>query len=442
MSASTDAFARAATALADAWRRDALLFQSSPTRVVNELLDACGSDHRPLVNLLLSIDATFRARFTVGSTTDAWEMRRAPLVHHLVATRYLQPDVARWVVDAWGAALGVGPANVPRPALSYDLEPVDSARGASFGGGGSTRGHGGGFAATPSPTVRGTKVAMPTPRAGGRSLATTRPSGMMATATATATATARPVPRARSTGMGVSPLQAAQAQRTERIWFGVMAATGLLVFVAGAIGIANRKSEAAKAAAILPNVTAAVRAIDGQSMLPLPPADPLTAPAVSASPAGPVRTPVRTPTDTATIAANADGKPAIALSAVATGLRGIYRVQQRVRVVDGSASCASIAAALAPGRTSIERIEHQPGSREFALATRSVNGTVDANGAFEIGPAVGTTDGIRWQFSMRGRFTATGFVAETQTETNAVIRWGRTQQCMTLADLVAERITR
>jgi hypothetical protein len=120
----------------------------------------------------------------------------------------------------------------------------------------------------------------------------------------------------------------------------------------------------------------------------------------------------------------------------------VYRVQQRIRVVDGSASCASIAAALAPGRTSIERIEHQPGSREFALATRSVKGTVDATGAFTIGPTVGTTDGIRWQFSMRGRFTTTGFVAETQTETNAIIRWGRTQQCMTLADLVAERITR
>jgi hypothetical protein len=440
VSATTDAFARAATALADAWRRDASLFQSSPTRVVNELLDACGSDHRPLVNLLLSIDATLRARFTEGSTTDAWEMRRAPLVHHLVATRYLQPDVARWVVDAWGAALGVGPATVSRPALSYDLEPVDSARGASFGGGGSTRGHGAGFAATPSPSVRRATVAMPTPRTGGRSVATMRPAGMMATTNTTATA--RPVPRARSTGMGVSPLQAAQAQRTERIWFGVMAATGLLVFVAGAIGIANRKSAAATAAAILPNVTAAVRAIDGQSMLPLPPADPLTAPVVSANPSEPARMPVRTPTDTATITANADGNPATALSAVATGLRGVYRVQQRVRVVDGSASCASIAAVLAPGRTSIERIEHQPGSREFALATRSVKGTVDANGAFAIGPTVGTTDGIRWQFSMRGRFTTTGFVAETQTETNAIIRWGRTQQCMTLADLVAERITR
>jgi hypothetical protein len=101
-----------------------------------------------------------------------------------------------------------------------------------------------------------------------------------------------------------------------------------------------------------------------------------------------------------------------------------------------------MAAVLAPGRTSIERIEHQPGSRDFALATRSVNGTVDANGAFEIGPAVGTADGIRWQFSMRGRFTASGFVAETQTKTSAIIRWGRTQQCITLADLVAVRITR
>ena len=191
MSASTDAFARAATALADAWRRDAALFQSSPTRVVNELLDACGSDHRPLVNLLLSVDATFRARFSAGSTTDAWEMRRAPLVHHLVATRYLQPDVARWVVDAWGAALGTGPLTVPRPALSHELEPVDSARGASLGGGGSTRGHGAVSPAISAHTTRGARAAMPTPRTGGRALATTRPSGM----TAIATATARPVPR-------------------------------------------------------------------------------------------------------------------------------------------------------------------------------------------------------------------------------------------------------
>jgi hypothetical protein len=414
VSASTDAFARAATALADVWRRDASRFETSPTRVINELLDACGSDHRPLVNLLLSVDATFRARFTIGSTNDAWEMRRAPLVHHLVATRYLQPDVARWVVDAWGAALGVGPAAVTRPALSHELEPAGASRTATSWGGASTYGHGAVLPAPPPTTTRGTNAIMAAPRTGGRSLATTRPSGNIATATA------RPVPRWRSTGIGVSPAQAAQAQRTERIWFGVMAATGLIVFVAGAIGIANRKSQAATAAAILPAVTPAVRAIDGQSMRQLPPADPLTAPVV---------------------VADADRGPDGSLSAVASGFRGVYRVHQKVRVVDGSASCSRLAAVLAPGRTSIERIEHQPGSRDFALATRAVNGTVDANGAFEIGPAVGTTDGIRWQFAMRGRFTATGFIAETQTKTSAIIRWGRTQQCITLADLVAERIT-
>ncbi len=439
MSASTDAFARAATALAEAWRRDASLFQTAPTRVVNELLDACGSDHRPLVNLLLSVDVTFRDRFTVGATTDAWEMRRAPLVHHLVATRYLQPDVARWVVDAWGAALGVGPATVPRPALSHELEPVGVSRTATAWGDASRHRHGAVLPAPPSTTVRGTNAAMPTPRTHGQAVTTMRPSGTIAAATA------RPVPRWRSTGVGISPLQAAQAQRTERIWFGVMAATGLVVFVAGAVGIANRKSQAATAAAILPAVTPAVRAIDGQSMRPLPPADPLTAPVVTVPPAGAAAPPERAPVRTdgrESIAGNADRTADESASAVAMGLNGVYRVRQNVRVVDGSASCASIAAVLAPGRTSIERIEHQPGSRDFALATRSVNGTVDAHGAFEIGPAFGTTDGIRWQFSMRGRFTATGFVAETQTKTSAIIRWGRTQQCITLADLVAERITR
>ena len=415
MSASTDAFARVATSLADAWRRDASLFDTSPMRVVNELLDACGSDHRSLVNLLLSVDATFRARVTLGSPNDAWEMRRAPLVHHLVATRYLQPDVARWVVDAWGAALGVGPATVPRPALSHDLEPMSVSRRATSWGAASTHGHATVLPTPPSAAVRRTTATMATTRASGQAVATTQPPGHMATATA------RAAPRWRSMGMGVSPQQAAQAQRTERIWFGVMAATGLMVFVVGAIGIANRKSAATAAAAILPAVTPAVRAIDGQSMPPRPPADPLTPPVVSA---------------------DADRRSDGSLSAVTTGLGGAYRVHQRVRVVDGSASCSSMAAVLAPGRTSIERIEHQPGSRDFALATRSVNGTVDANGAFEIGPAVGTADGIRWQFSMRGRFTASGFVAETQTKTSAIIRWGRTQQCITLADLVAVRITR
>jgi hypothetical protein len=434
VSASPDAFARAATALADAWRRDAALFDTSPTRVVNDLLDACGSDHRPLVNLLLSVDAAFRVRVSVGSTNDAWEMRRAPLVHHLVATRFLQADVARWVVDAWGAALGAGPLTVPRPALSH--EPVGVSRRATTLGAASMHGHGSVFPAPPSATARGHKAAMPTPRTSGRAVATTRPSGNMVIATA------RPVPRWRSTGIGVSPVQAAQAQRAERIWFGVMAATGLMVFVAGAIGIGNRKSEAATAAAILPAVTPAARAIDGQSMLPLPPADPLTMPVVSATPEEPARPPMNTPDSSEAISDNANRRSDASWSAVASGLQGTYRVQQRIRVVNGSASCASIAAVLARGRTSIERIEHEPGSRDFALATRSVNGTVDANGAFETRPAVGTTDGIRWQFSMRGRFTATGFVAETRTETSAIIRWGRTQQCLTLADLVAERITR
>jgi hypothetical protein len=125
---------------------------------------------------------------------------------------------------------------------------------------------------------------------------------------------------------------------------------------------------------------------------------------------------------------------------ISAGVAGRYRVEQRVRSVDGSLSCADVAAALANGRTSIEVITHVPGTYFFAMTSRGVTGIIDPDANFEAGPRNGTTDGVVWQFRMRGQFTATGFVGESRTTTETIIKWGRTQSCITVADLVAERI--
>src|SRR6476661_7513141 len=99
----------------------------------NLILDACGSDHRPLVDLVLGVGATVRpqlralARDGTPMTPARWERDRAPLVHAIVSTRYLQPEVSRWVVDAWGVALGIAPDVVLQPPSIAQVEPARTA---------------------------------------------------------------------------------------------------------------------------------------------------------------------------------------------------------------------------------------------------------------------------------------------------------------------------
>ncbi|QJR35605.1 hypothetical protein [Gemmatimonas groenlandica] len=118
----SDAFQRVGRALITCWP----LWSAEPDvgdravrvgRQRNRLLDETGSDHRPLVDLLLDLGHTIRPtlqRITLTPlSASAWDTARAPMVHQIVSTRYLQPDVARWAVDVWGRALGVSPAPAP-----------------------------------------------------------------------------------------------------------------------------------------------------------------------------------------------------------------------------------------------------------------------------------------------------------------------------------------
>jgi hypothetical protein len=141
-----------------------------------------------------------------------------------------------------------------------------------------------------------------------------------------------------------------------------------------------------------------------------------------------------------TVAAVAPAADAPFVSPMLSGVAGRYRVTQRIRSVDGSTSCESVARALGVGRETEERITHVPGRADFRLDSRGVAGTLDREGRFVAGPLSGTTNNIPWQFRMRGRFLPNGFSGESETYTQAIIRWGRTQSCVVTADLNAIRL--
>jgi hypothetical protein len=83
---------------------------SRPSLIIfrNRLLDEVSSDAKPLANLL--VEAIDRGVTTALPRAPlppaAWSARSTPLVMRWVADRFLQPEVARWAVEAWGYALG------------------------------------------------------------------------------------------------------------------------------------------------------------------------------------------------------------------------------------------------------------------------------------------------------------------------------------------------
>ncbi len=453
MSSTGDGFAKTANALSATLAAHGELLSSNVGQFSNYLLDACGSDHRPLVELLLSVGPTVRARLSSQEPRAAWEARRAPLVHQLVATRYLQPDVARWLVDAWGAALGIAPSVVAQPALAQVEQGGPTAAVSPTGGHGTVN-------VPPPPLARAAAPRAPLapPSRPSRSARATI-GAMIGTAhtKSTSGATARPIaPRWRTLSPAMNRTQLLQLQRMERVSLGLIGLAAVAVFVAAVFALRGRKGETVAQAAVLP-VIAAGSAADSASRAAVGPMHPLPATMPRAAGASESSAVAGLPANASSVRTNDVGRDTLfhvqaarllpeathtvsGAQLISAGLGGRYRVEQHVRSVDGSVSCADVAAALANGRTSIEVIAHVPGTFAFAMTSRGVSGVIDADGYFDAGPRSGTTDGVTWQFRMRGQFTATGFVGESQTSTEATIKWGRTQSCMTVADLVAERI--
>lgn len=125
----------------------------------------------------------------------------------------------------------------------------------------------------------------------------------------------------------------------------------------------------------------------------------------------------------------------------AAGFGGRYAVRQAVLAVGGSESCDAVAAAVRPAATTLETVAHVPGAPTFALTSRpGVHGTVDGDGRFRTEPLEGTRDGVHYWFRMTGRFAGDGFQAETESATDAVLKFGSVQRCRVSASLDGHRL--
>lgn len=390
----------------------------------NRMLDACGSDHRPLVELLLHVGPLIQGRLpSAPMAAGDWSTARAPIVHAVVASRYLQPDVARWAVDAWASALGLVPlALIASPVVASSAPQLVT---------------------TPlrPPATPARSAALAPPARGGASRsAAQRGAAPFATGGAAQRyrigSKSAPHPRPTVT---LNPQFTARMQRLERattVFFVLLAIT---VFVLLGTAIANLRSRER-----LRNPFARTRSEMPQVIVSTADA---VAPATASSPAAPDvsagdanrETMLQDAHDSAFVNAARQSAESIR-AAVERGLGGSYTVAQQVRSVDGSASCSQVADALRSARTTTERFRHVPGSSALHLTSRDATGQVYDDGRFELGPRSGITNGVHWTFRMHGRFSRDGFTGQSDTETFAVIRWGRTQTCVTVADLVGYRV--
>ncbi len=457
---SGDAFTRVGAALQRVWPQvgDA---SSGVTRAeMGMMLDECGSDYRPLVELLLDLGRTVRPVLADcgPQSAAAWPNLRAPLVHKLVSTRYLQPDVARWAVDVWACALGVVTVVEPPKVMAgvasegddssahgTDDDPRSAAQSAARAASGSGVGRttGGARAASPRPvTVTPQQVpaqlrSVPS-WAGGPvsfrvgqkpkqpSLAALAQSGRVVVRSTSAPAGPRFQPVERRAAMILGTLLVVITGGLMNAFNGRPAPAAPAE--SDSTGEGARTSTPAEPVA--PTVATAMAAPDSALQLPLP--LPLSLPASEAAPPPP-----------ATGVPHTGGRPVRVAHGARirdTGVAGRYLVTQRVRDVSGTESCDAVARALGAGRETEEVVSHTPGAGQFTLVTRGVLGTLDSDGQFISEPRSGTTNNVNWQFRMRGRFGPEGFTGESVTHTDAILRWGRLQNCVVTAELTGRRL--
>ena len=396
-----DAFARVSAALLAVWPQVADHTTGMTVAERGLLLDHCGSDHRPLVDLLLDIGQQIRPPLlAIGRTPQRaadWANTRAPLVHKLVATRYLQPDVARWAVDVWGTALGL----VAERTIELTPPVVETATTVPNKADATRK-----PAPPPAPPAKPAQR-QPTVRAA----ATTRPTSPRSpaprstlVATSVSSRTTVVVNRRAAPGLHFQPV--------ERLAAAVLGLLLLVITVSWSQDLRKRRSGDVPLANPEDRTAAAT------------PAVPSVEPSVALPGAGAI--------------VQSDRR--ISGSLVDAGVGGRYVVTARVQEVNGTRNCRAVAEALGLGRESLEVVAHEPGSSRFALPGREVTGTLDAEGWFTAYPRSGTTDNINWQFRMRGRFAANGFSALSETYTSAVLRWGRSQHCVVTAELTGRRL--
>lgn len=478
-----DAFRQVAEALRHRWQmdRDAWTDAASANRIRNLLLDACGSDHRALVELVLvtgdelrtTLSSEHRPQTSRDSAhapapshasafasspqssapdlaradaagpsgaspthasgpggppaTRAWETQRAPMVHRLVATRFLQTDIARWLVDTWAYALGIT-AQVPTsPALesAVDASSLTTSAPPSASRGLIARVGKRGTAGTPGVGFRGPVQVSPSPRM----------AGPMSTLGHGA---AMPMGRTRLTAADL-----ARIKRMERLGFFLLAGAGAFAMLARGYAMWLRPLERERLAAATaaespaPSATwAAATVTAGDLATP----ESVSGPTVSGVSGNETELPGESVNGLSGAIAQRTPDATIAARRDEAGHGGRYRVSHRATSVTGGDGCDVVEGALARQQTSVETFEHEVGSSALRLASRRLTGAVQPDGQFQLGPDSGTTDGVRWTFVMRGRFTSTGFVAQSQKTTEAIMKWHDTRSCAVVAELVGTRV--
>jgi len=451
-----DSFARVGTALLAVWPSAADPSAGLSRAEMGRVLDECGSDYRPLVDLLVDLGRAVRPALAGLSlqTPSDWVHTRAPLVHRLVSTRYLQPDVARWAVDVWGRALGVAPVQpvaAPTVALPADDVPAGAPDTMDAGAAVPAAAHRGG--ATRAPTARPpvlTPQQLPpalrqVPSWAGGPVSFRVGQKPKAATLAHLAQSGRVVVRA-----PVAPGPMFQpAERRAAVVLGVLLVVITLALtnalrgrkeVAATAGVLEGAKTAVAPAVAAPAVAAPAVTAPGVTA-PALTAPALTAPALTApaltAPA--LTAPALTaPSVSAPGVMAPGGRAPIAVREAGVG--GRYVITHRLRDVSGSESCDVVAQALAAGRAVDETISHEPGQPTFTLVTSSVMGTLDRDGLFVSEPRAGTKDNVRWRFRMSGRFGPEGFTGESVTHTDAILRWGKIQTCVITNELTGRRL--
>ncbi|MCU0615737.1 MAG: hypothetical protein MUD17_01450 [Gemmatimonadaceae bacterium] len=493
MSAPRDAAARALAQLL----RDGEAWPSpTPLRLRNLLLDACGSDHRALVELLLRVGRHGVAdalRKLSRASTSTWPAHRTRLVSLACGELFIERDIAAWAVDAWAVALEViddSTADALRRDYAEQARRADAERAREEARAAVLARSQAAMATLASTTASATTAGAVAMNAGWPAAAGAMPSLIGGTPAGTS-GLGRPLtgaggllanPRWGGTaaqllsqpswagGAGTGRVGAWRRGRTGpprwrvastplpppsmKRFFALFAVVS--VCMAGVVGLMRRIGpDLAPPRPYLPLPVATI--VDSTRTMRSADSTAVDTRSVEmsaqserregASPIGRV-TPVptaatgRAPSPAPAPPSARAFVPRAPFDAIAAGVGGRYRVEQRSVSVYGSGLCDPVADALAERPLqSEESFTHVPGQRVFAMVSRGdVSGTIEPDGVFMTGVHRTTHNNVRLEFRMVGRFTDTGFTAVTMTTTDAVLRYRERQQCVIRADLIGTRV--
>jgi hypothetical protein len=395
---SESARARVRTALAEAVR-DLSRWQIMPEmQRRNLLLDAVGSDHRPLVDLLLFAEQRGVAdRLPAGPLDgDRWELVHAHAALDFASRTFVQIDAARWVVETWAFAT----TRISAEQLERRVDDARATRTVAPA------------APSPSPSSLSRVPSSPaSPR---------RPSvaGQLLPGAAAAVVhrILPPGPRWRTQSAPTAARHLASRGSTPTVEPAAAAIAVMLLIALPAIAVVTMKPDRTRRYDVV-SITAPVAAAPSQTAVPQ------------------------------SVSTANEATPRVAESLApgdirARGVAGRYRLTVQGVDVTGSASCDAVQRSIESRKRPIERIEHLPGTDRITIGSSGqLVGYIEADGRFRTDRARGATRGVQWSVQWSGVFDGDSLIAISESETSGVLRWREEQSCRTLTRLVGHRLS-